>query len=289
MKVESRLLPEEASASPTWSTRPTTWRGTRSASLWTHGNLFMKLSRDKLAWFWHIAHYNSFCKTPGHLGGWATSWSAEEMLDWQHQRMGALAHAGTGHDGLLQKRLEEDLCWIVPHDVSPRRPNWSRDWTKLNCSCAFCVCDGLWHFFGGAAFFHSYSFHSYPRIEYRWLCASSWHFVRSFIFSSAKNNRLCTQYNGRTKLISICFTRHYVQVHRYIDYIYQAKPTTISVASDIFSIRSGHVRKDSCCTYNTQCPSWHQKKIKTKFSVTKSLSLSLSDEICCGGLLVYAC
>ena len=24
-------------------------------------------------------------------------------------------HARTAHKGLLQKRLEEDLCWIVPH------------------------------------------------------------------------------------------------------------------------------------------------------------------------------
>ena len=43
----------------------------------------------------------------GHLGGWATPWSAEEMLDGQHQRVDIPAHAGTAHKGLLQKRLEE--------------------------------------------------------------------------------------------------------------------------------------------------------------------------------------
>ena len=39
-----------------------------------------------------------------------TPWSAEEMLDSQHQRVDIPAHARTAHRGLLQKRLEEDLC-----------------------------------------------------------------------------------------------------------------------------------------------------------------------------------
>ena len=51
----------------------------------------------------------------GHLGGWAMLWSAEESLDGQHQRVNIPAHARTTHKGLLQKRLEEDLCWIIPH------------------------------------------------------------------------------------------------------------------------------------------------------------------------------
>ena len=45
-----------------------------------------------------------------HLRGWAMLWSAEEMLDGQHQRLDILAHARTVHKGLLQKRLEDDLC-----------------------------------------------------------------------------------------------------------------------------------------------------------------------------------
>ena len=51
----------------------------------------------------------------GHLGGWSAPWSAEEMLDGQHQRVDVPAHARTAHKGLLQKRLEENLCWIIPH------------------------------------------------------------------------------------------------------------------------------------------------------------------------------
>ena len=51
----------------------------------------------------------------GHLGGWTTPWSAEEMLDGQHQRLDVPAHARTADKGLLKKSLEEDLCCIVPH------------------------------------------------------------------------------------------------------------------------------------------------------------------------------
>ena len=66
----------------------------------------------------------------GHPGRRATPWSAEEKLDGQHQRADIPAQARTANKGLLQKRLEEDLCWIVPH--GPRRPNRSRDWTEQN-------------------------------------------------------------------------------------------------------------------------------------------------------------
>ena len=53
-----------------------------------------------------------------HFGGWATLWSAEEMLDGQHQGADGLAHDRAIHKGLLQRGLEEDLCLLVPH-VSP--------------------------------------------------------------------------------------------------------------------------------------------------------------------------
>ena len=46
----------------------------------------------------------------GHLGGWETPWSSEEMLDGQHKRVDIPAHAGNARYGLPQKRLLEDLC-----------------------------------------------------------------------------------------------------------------------------------------------------------------------------------
>ena len=49
----------------------------------------------------------------GHLGGWATPLSADETLDGQHQRVDIPAGARIAHRGLLHKRLEEDLSWLV--------------------------------------------------------------------------------------------------------------------------------------------------------------------------------
>ena len=46
----------------------------------------------------------------GHLGGWATPWSAEELLAGRRQRVDIPAYVGTAHDDVPQKRLEEDLC-----------------------------------------------------------------------------------------------------------------------------------------------------------------------------------
>ena len=51
------------SASPTWSTKPTTGFGARSTSLWVHRNLFWQPSRDththKLVWFGHVTRHDS--------------------------------------------------------------------------------------------------------------------------------------------------------------------------------------------------------------------------------------
>ena len=53
-----------------------------------------------------------FCHTPrqpfkshpsGHLGEWATPWSAEKMLAGQYQRVDIPTHTRTTHKGLLQK------------------------------------------------------------------------------------------------------------------------------------------------------------------------------------------
>ena len=59
-------------------------------------------------------------------------WSAEEMLDGWHQRVDIPTRARTAHKGLLQKRLEEDLCSIIPH-VPPTTQ--SVKGTELNFPC----------------------------------------------------------------------------------------------------------------------------------------------------------
>ena len=73
------------------------------------------------------------------------------MLDGQDQNADIPAHAQTAHNDLLQKRLEGDLCWIVPHVppttqlvngldwlnwTTPSGPLWWpnpwRDWSEPN-------------------------------------------------------------------------------------------------------------------------------------------------------------
>ena len=68
----------------------------------------------------------------GHLGGWATPWSAEGMLDGQQQRVNIPAHARTAHNGLRRNKLEENLCWIVPHVPSTTQSVEGLNRTELN-------------------------------------------------------------------------------------------------------------------------------------------------------------
>ena len=110
------------------------WVGAISASLWVHRNPLWQPSRDGTCMI-------RACHTPrqpvkdhpsGRIGGWATPWSAEEMLAGQRQRVDIPARAKTAHKGPLQKRLEEDLCWIVPH-VPPTTQSVMRlNWTDLS-------------------------------------------------------------------------------------------------------------------------------------------------------------
>ena len=57
----------------------------------------------------------------GHLGGWATPWSAEVKLMDNIKKWTSLPNARNAYRGLLQKTLEEHFCWIVCH-VSPNDP-----------------------------------------------------------------------------------------------------------------------------------------------------------------------
>ena len=69
--------------------------------------------------------------TNGTLDGRTAPWSAEAILDdGQRERVDIPAPARIAYNGLLLQRLEEDLCWIVPH-VPPTTIS-ARDWTELN-------------------------------------------------------------------------------------------------------------------------------------------------------------
>ena len=66
----------------------------------------------------------------GHHGKWATPWSAEEMLDKQRQRVDIPTYARTAHNGLPQKRLEKNFCWIVPH--VPLTIQWDKEQNRTD-------------------------------------------------------------------------------------------------------------------------------------------------------------
>ena len=75
--------------------------------------VFVSVAVVLVAGGWHrsgMSHATTASPKLSFRTGWATPWSAEEMLDGQHQTVDTLAHARTADKGLLQKRLEEDLC-----------------------------------------------------------------------------------------------------------------------------------------------------------------------------------
>ena len=66
----------------------------------------------------------------GHLGGWATPWSAEEMPDGQRQRVDIPCPCQNCSKGLCRK--DRKMISAESSLSSTRRPNRSRNWTELN-------------------------------------------------------------------------------------------------------------------------------------------------------------
>ena len=69
----------------------------------------------------------------GHLGGWATSCSAEEMLDGQHQSVDTLAHDRTAHKGPCRKhwkRISGAMLLMSPGVDDPIGPGTELNWSQ---------------------------------------------------------------------------------------------------------------------------------------------------------------
>ena len=133
--------------SPNRSARPTTGCGATSASLWVHRNFFWQLSRDGNLRGSGMLNATTASLKPSFRGSWsvATPWSAEEMLDGQHQRGDILTRARTTYKSLLQKRLEEDLCWIVPRVLPTTESIEGLNWNEsvvANLKYLSCATDG---------------------------------------------------------------------------------------------------------------------------------------------------
>ena len=128
LRKGSRLLKPRSwgnfSTSPTWSTKPQLGAGQDQPACWSTGTSFGNCQEMETSMV-------QACHTPWQPlqnhpswrpGRWAMLWSAEEMLDGQHRRVDIPAHARNAHKGLPQKRLEEDLYWIIPQVPLPHLP-----------------------------------------------------------------------------------------------------------------------------------------------------------------------
>ena len=98
-------------------------------SLWVYRNLFWQLSRDGNLHCFGMLHAMTACPKPSFMAPWKVGDSVVSRgnAGWTTSKSRHIwsAHARTGQKGLLQKRLEEDLCWIIPR-VSPLMElNWT--------------------------------------------------------------------------------------------------------------------------------------------------------------------
>ena len=93
--------------------------------------LLEPVKRWKIAWFGHVTRRDSLTKTilQGSLEGGRTPWSAEEMLDGQHQRVDIPARAKTADKGPPAEKTGRGSLLNRP-SYPPGRPSGSK--TELN-------------------------------------------------------------------------------------------------------------------------------------------------------------
>ena len=77
---------------------------------------------DMAVWLCHTPWQPLHNDPSGHFGGCVMRWSAEVMLDGQHQRVDIPSHARTAHNGLRQKTLEENVLNCLSRYPSPTFP-----------------------------------------------------------------------------------------------------------------------------------------------------------------------
>ena len=122
------------SASPTWSTRTTAGCGARSTSSCVHRNLFWQLSRDGKLLGYGMSHATAISPEPSFRAPCRVGYAvvSRRNTGWQHQRADIPAHARTAHKDPLQKRPEDNICWIVLH-VPPTTQSVKKvKWIELN-------------------------------------------------------------------------------------------------------------------------------------------------------------
>ena len=122
------------SASPTWSTGPTTESRARSSSLWAQGNLFWQLSRDGISHDSGMSHATTASPKPSFRAPWRVGDAVlgRGFAGWTTSKSGHPCPC----QNFSQQRLEEDLCSIVRHipptSQSTKGPNWTDVQSWLN-------------------------------------------------------------------------------------------------------------------------------------------------------------
>ena len=102
---------------------------------WNFDRSLQRLSRRKLAWFGQVTRHDSLSKTILQDTLEGGRHRGRERKFWMDTKEGT-SHARTAHKDLLQKRLREDLCWIVPHvppttqSVKTPELNWAEILSK---------------------------------------------------------------------------------------------------------------------------------------------------------------
>ena len=105
--------------------------GTRSASLWVHRNLFWQLSRYGNLHGLGISHATTVWPKRSLRAAWKVG-DAMVCHGWTASKSGHPCPCQNCSQGLLQKRLEEDLCWIIHHVPLMTQSVTGMNWTELN-------------------------------------------------------------------------------------------------------------------------------------------------------------
>ena len=121
------------SASPIWSTRQITGCGALSTSLWVHMNLFWQLSRDGNLHGSGMSHATTASPKPSFRAPWWCRGRQTKCWMDNIEERTSLPRARTAHKGLLQERLDEDLCWMVLHVPPKIQSVTGLNWAEYVC------------------------------------------------------------------------------------------------------------------------------------------------------------
>ena len=90
------------------------------------------VKRWKLAWFGHVAYRDNLSKATLQALREVDAMAGRGSAGWTTSKSGNPCPCQIVHNGLLQKRLEEDFCWIIPPVPMATQSVKGLNWTELN-------------------------------------------------------------------------------------------------------------------------------------------------------------